>query len=303
MTSEPDPWITQAEFTAKRFNLLGKALGARSYLEIGVETGMTFERIRIAERTGVDPAFLFDIGQHTDENTILVQSTSDEFFSELPGAIDYDLIFIDGLHTFEQTYRDLCNAIVHSHPRTAIVVDDTLPSDVYSTLRDPAQCQAFRDAAGADGSAWHGDTFKVIFALHDFHLGLDYRTIVGSGNPQTLIWRSNAGRRTPLLDSLEAISRMTYFDLVNHSHVLRQCSEETALKDCVRALSRLGRPGQLRVVLAEKRGDIHSRPLHSPIPSGAGGPRAGAQPIAVPGIAGRPLIVAAITAQHGTHHI
>jgi hypothetical protein len=242
-SAPPDPWITQAEFTAKRFNLLGKALRAKSYLEIGVETGMTFERVRIAERTGVDPVFQFDISRHADEDTIFVRSTSDDFFAELPGAIDYDLIFIDGLHTFEQTYRDLCNAILHSHPRTAIIVDDTLPSDVYSTLRDPEQCQAFRDAAGASGSvAWHGDTFKVIFAVHDFHLGLDYRTITGSGNPQTLLWRSNAGRRTPLFDSLEAISRLTYFDLVNQSHVLRQCSEETALKDCAKALGRLGRP-------------------------------------------------------------
>jgi hypothetical protein len=243
MTDEPgtatDPWVTQAEYTAKRFNLLGRALGARSYLEIGVESGMTFERVRIAERTGVDPVFAFDIGKHTNEDTIFVRSTSDEFFSELPGVIDYDLIFIDGLHTFEQAYRDLCNAILHSHPRTAIIVDDTLPADVYSTLRDPEQCQAFREAAGGNGSvAWHGDTFKVIFALHDFHLGLDYRTIVGSGNPQTLIWRSNAGRRTPLLDSLEGISRLTYFDMINQLHVLRQSSEETALKDCVKALAR-----------------------------------------------------------------
>lgn len=242
MTDEPatadDPWVRQADYTAKRFNLLGRALGAKSYLEIGVESGMTFERVRITERTGVDPVFGFDTSAHANEDTIFVQSTSDEFFAELPGVIDYDLIFIDGLHTFEQAYRDLCNAILHSHPRTAIILDDTLPSDVYSALRDPKQCQTFREAAGGTSAAWHGDTFKAIFAMHDFHLGLDYRTIVGSGNPQTLIWRSNAGRRMPLFDSLETISRLTYFDLINQIQVLRQCSEETALKDCVKALLR-----------------------------------------------------------------
>ena len=142
------------------------------------------------------------------------------------------------MHTFEQAYRDLCNAIVHSHPGTPILVDDTVPSDVYSTLRDPEQAFAFRAAAGPDGgAAWHGDTFKVVFALHDFHLALDYRTIVGSGNPQTLVWRSSAGRRRPLLDSLAKLSRLTYFDMVNQSQVLRECDEETALRQCLEAIA------------------------------------------------------------------
>lgn len=77
----------------------------------------------------------------------------------------------------------------------------------------------------------------MVFALHDFHLALDYRTIVGSGNPQTLVWRSSAGRRRPLLDSLEKISRLTYFDMVNQSQVLRECDEETALRQCLEAIA------------------------------------------------------------------
>ena len=233
----PDPWVMQHEFTSKRLNRLAAALGAKSYLEIGVHTGGTFARVQVAERTAVDPAFPFPVSDHEDDVTIFAEMTSDEFFAGLPAGKTYDLVFIDGLHTFEQTYRDLCNAIVHSHPATPILVDDTVPSDVYSALRDPEQAFAFRAAAGPDGSAaWHGDTFKVVFAVHDFHLGLDYRTIVGSGNPQTLVWRSGAGRRRPLLDSLEKISRLTYFDMVNQSPVLRECDEETALREGLEAL-------------------------------------------------------------------
>jgi Methyltransferase domain len=234
---EPDPWVMQYEFTSKRLNRLAAALGAQTYLEIGVHTGGTFARVQVPERTAVDPAFPFPVADHEDDVTIFAEVTSDEFFAGLPTTRTYDLIFIDGLHTFEQAYRDLCNAIVHSHRATAILVDDTVPSDVYSSLRDPEQAFAFRAAAGPDGGvAWHGDTFKVVFAVHDFHLALDYRTIVGSGNPQTLVWRSNAGRRQPLLDSLEKISRLTYFDMVNHSQVLRECDEETALRECLDAI-------------------------------------------------------------------
>jgi len=239
---EPDPWVAQYEFTSDRLNRLAGALGARSYLEIGVHTGGTFARVRAAERTAVDPAFPFPVSDHEDEVTIFAEMASDEFFAGLPASKAYDLIFIDGLHTFEQAYRDLCNSIVHSHPGTVFLLDDTLPSDVYSSLPDPEAAFAFRAAAGQDGSAaWHGDTFKVVFAVHDFHLALDYRTIVGAGNPQTLVWRSSSGRR-PLLDSLEKISRLTYFDMINEFHVLRQSDEETAIAECLAALGSVPRP-------------------------------------------------------------
>jgi Methyltransferase domain len=227
----------QHEFTSNRLNRLAEGLGARSYLEIGVETGVTFELVKVAERTAVDLAFQFDTAGYPGETTTFAQMTSDEFFAGLPAAKQFDLIFVDGLHTFEQTYRDLCNCLLHSHPRTAILLDDTLPCDVYSSLRDEQQAVAYRAASGVDSSAWHGDAFKVVVAVHDFHLGLDYRTIVGAGNPQTLVWRSNAGRRQPLLDSLEAISRMTYFDLVDQIDVLRQYPEELAIKECVAAIN------------------------------------------------------------------
>jgi methyltransferase family protein len=235
-------WPEQHEFTSNRLNRLAEALGARSYLEIGVEQGMTFELVKVAERTAVDHTFAFDTADLLSETTTFAEMTSDEFFSDLPAGRQFDLIYVDGMHTFEQTYRDLCNCILHSHPRTAILVDDTLPADVYSSLRDEDQALAFREAAGGESTAWHGDTYKVVFAVHDFHLGLDYRTIVGAGNPQTLIWRSNAGRRQPLLDSMEAISRLTYFELIDQIDVLRQYPEELTLNECIAAINRAPGP-------------------------------------------------------------
>jgi len=56
-------------------------------------------------------------------------------------------------------------------------------------------------------------------------------------NPQTLVWRSNANQRQPQLDSLEAISRMTYFDMVNQVLMLRQSPEESTINKCLRALT------------------------------------------------------------------
>ena len=49
--------------SAERCNWLGSQLGARHYLEIGVNEGKTFRDITIPYKTGVDPNFLFDIQQ------------------------------------------------------------------------------------------------------------------------------------------------------------------------------------------------------------------------------------------------
>ena len=229
---------TETAWSPRRLNRLAASLGASTYLEIGVARGDTFRAVKVADRTGVDPAFGFDTLELVDEATSLHEITSDQFFQSLPPAQTFDLVFLDGLHTFEQTYRDLCNVLIHSHPRTVVLIDDTKPSDVYSALRDFHKAIEYRSSAGSANSdtSWHGDTFKVVFALHDFHPGLDYRTIVGSGNPQTLVWRSTRGWRSPALESMESISRLSYFDLLESIQVLRESPEDDAIDRCVREL-------------------------------------------------------------------
>jgi hypothetical protein len=162
--------------------------------------------------------------------------TSDAFFAQLPIQQTFDVIYIDGLHTLEQTYRDLCNSLVHSHQQTVILIDDTKPVDVYSAIPDYAKAIRHRRVTGGDSLCWHGDTFKVVFVIHDFHPALNYRTITGSGNEQTLVWRSTDRWRAPRFDSLEAISRLTYFDSVDEVDVMRCCPEDDAISTCLTEL-------------------------------------------------------------------
>jgi hypothetical protein len=81
--------------------------------------------------------------------------------------------------------------------------------------------------------AWHGDVFKVVFYIHDFWPSLNYRTIVGSGNAQTLVWRANALSRAPRFNDLERISRLTYFDLQANFDVMQAVTEGEATSLCV----------------------------------------------------------------------
>lgn len=226
--------------SVRRINKLAKGLNANSYLEIGVAHGQTFFDISIAEKTAVDPKFSFNMSAiNQNDNIFFREETSDDFFSTLAHKVRYDIIFIDGLHTFEQTYRDLCNSLLHTKDHTVLLIDDTKPIDVYSAIPNYAKAVKFRKHSGVPGLQWHGDVFKVIFALHDFHLGLNYRTIVGSGNPQTLVWCSNNGWRKPLFNSLETISRLSYFDFVEHIDIMRECSEEEAINLCLDELAKI----------------------------------------------------------------
>lgn len=232
-TSTPQPPIGHS---ARRINALARRLGAQRYLEIGVRTGSTFRQVQTAERVGVDPCFQFDTQEVVNESTHLHAITSDQYFAESAGDRPFDITFIDGLHVFEQVVRDLTNTLARSTPRSAILIDDTVPVDVYSAHRQQAVAGRLRREAGGTSGAWHGDVFKIVFLIHDFFPFLDYRTILRSGNPQTLVWRAGGQARKPLFDSLEAISRLTWFDLQAHRQVLQPASEAEAIESCCQAI-------------------------------------------------------------------
>jgi hypothetical protein len=223
-------------WSPRRIGRLAAELGATTYLEIGVARGETFRRVTIPRRTGVDPHFAFDVDEVVNAQTVVVTARSDDFFAALDGDRTFDVVFLDGLHTFEQTYRDLCNVLLHAHRRSVILVDDTVPSDPWSALTDQERSYRLREIAGLADRPWHGDVYKVVAAIHSFHPGLDYRTIVGSGNPQTLVWRGRRdGPGDPPL-SLEEIARMSYFDLLDRRALLRETTEDDAIATCVAAL-------------------------------------------------------------------
>ena len=230
------PDLSMVHHSPRRINTLAHTLNSQYYLEIGVNKGKTFCDVTIPQKTAVDPKFLFDINAFANENVVFQETTSDNFFSTLAVNYKYDVIFIDGLHTFEQTYRDLCNSLLHSHERTVLLIDDTKPNDVYSAIPHQNKAVNYRKQAGGRNKQWHGDVFKVVFALHDFHPALNYRTIMSSGNPQTLVWRSNNGWRKPLFNSFETISRLSYFDLLENVNILKECSEEEAINLCLEEL-------------------------------------------------------------------
>ncbi|MGD1849360.1 MAG: class I SAM-dependent methyltransferase [Cyanophyceae cyanobacterium] len=227
--------LAELHHSVRRINYLIDELGAKSYLEVGVFKGRTFRQVNAAEKYAVDPDFHFKCPEKFNPNEAYFKGMSDDFFQSLDPKKKLDIVFLDGLHTFEQTYRDFCNTLAHIHDESIILIDDTLPSDPFSAISDKARSKGMRKICNSDNTkAWHGDVYKLVFLIHDFYPAFSYGTIKGSGNPQTLVWKSKfKEKRLPIFDNLEIISRLSYFDLIDNIRILKIDTEVNVLNRCI----------------------------------------------------------------------
>src|SRR5688572_14654802 len=149
-------------------------LGARTYLEIGVDEGQSFCAIKATVKIGVDPlaprpAVALEL---TKAGVSYFQQTSDDFFAAsapvaLPSGVD--VAFIDGLHTYVQTFRDINNVLRHLNPGGIILVHDCLPASAEEARVAESYDEAWRlNGAGWSG-LWTGDGWKAIVAVRSGH--------------------------------------------------------------------------------------------------------------------------------------
>lgn len=191
---------------------------APAYLEIGVCEGATFHAVRAPRRVAVDPDFRFDIAAAAAEpanaGAAYHTLTSDAWFTGPGRAERFDLIFLDGLHLFDQTLRDLIHAIGRLNPGGAIVIDDVLPVSYGASLRNLEESAKFRrmSPGPTEPKAWMGDVFKLVFWIRDYLLDWSYAT-VGDNHGQLVLWREpRVADVTPL--DIEAIARLEYKDVI-----------------------------------------------------------------------------------------
>lgn len=215
----------QGLLTASRLHQLGLLNGAKRYLEIGVFKGATFLNVEIPIADAVDPAFQFDVATFARPGTRYLQKTSDSFFREDMRGQQYDLIFLDGLHTFEQCFRDFCATMALSHAKTIWLIDDTVPDDAFSIRKNMSETLLLRKAHGLTSQSWHGDVFKVLFAIHDFFPTFDYRTVLNAGNPQTVLMRSVRKDFAPRWNDLVKISNFDFVDFLNNRDIVKQATQ------------------------------------------------------------------------------
>tara|TARA_B110000238_G_scaffold25448_1_gene24559 strand:+ start:396 stop:1226 length:831 start_codon:yes stop_codon:yes gene_type:complete len=125
-------------------NILINKFQNPTYLEIGCAADDLFNSvpIPIEKKVGVDP---FTGGT--------VRKTSDDFFQA--NDVQFDVVFIDGLHTYEQVRRDVINSINSLKEGVCwIALHDMLPRS-WIEQHNPCISQG----------AWTGDVWKIAFEL------------------------------------------------------------------------------------------------------------------------------------------
>lgn len=121
-------------------NLIVKKWPDCDYLEIGCDKNVLFHALPIKKKTGVDPAHG---GTH--------RMTSDKFFAE--NKKKYDVVFIDGLHTYEQAHKDAANGLKVLSENGWMAFHDFLPQ-TWSEQHVPRL-----------QGVWTGDVWKLAFEL------------------------------------------------------------------------------------------------------------------------------------------
>jgi len=133
------------------------------YLEIGVETGYTFNNTHFTNKTGVDPSPHF-------KSEKLVVKTSDEFFDNFNSNNEpFDIVFIDGMHQVEYVVKDINNSIDHLSSNGKILLDDIIPLNSDEQLKYPIK-HSYEDGILKTMVPWTGDVWKVLY-----HILLFYR--------------------------------------------------------------------------------------------------------------------------------
>ena len=115
----------------------------KSYLEIGCDNDENFSQISIDKKIGVDPL-----------KGGTLRMTSDEFFSN--NKISFDVIFLDGLHTYEQTIKDIKNSLKFLNDNGVILVHDCLPKKIWNQIVPRLY------------GHWNGDVWKAIVHARTF---------------------------------------------------------------------------------------------------------------------------------------
>jgi hypothetical protein len=218
-----------ATWTNRRIQALANLNGAKRYLEIGIENGHTFNAVDIPHKTGVD--LTLDKFQpnlaNVDQDTHLYEQSSDDFFRNTASGV-YDLIFLDGLHTSDQTFRDFASSLNFAEASTIWLIDDVLPISPLSSVPDLGQWHKLRKLLNSSEWQWHGDVFRSILMMRASFIGFNFATIIGDENAQTVVWRG--GNTSPALSlGWEQISRYSFFDLIENLSVLNVCTETEAV--------------------------------------------------------------------------
>ena len=190
---------------SSRFDIINKIIKKKkfeSYLEIGCQSDVNFSKIIIKNKIGVDPQ---SGGTH--------RMTSDDFFKQNKST--FDLIFIDGLHVYEQVLKDIENSLKVLNDNGVILIHDCLPAKIWHQTIPQTH------------SSWNGDVWKSIVKSRT-RIDLDTYTIEADQGLGLILKRKN---KDLLVDKIENFKNLKFRDYyIHHKKFMRIIDENDVLE-------------------------------------------------------------------------
>ena len=190
---------------SSRFDIINKIIKKKkfeSYLEIGCQSDVNFSKIIIKNKIGVDPQ---SGGTH--------RMTSDDFFKQNKNT--FDLIFIDGLHVYEQVLKDIENSLKVLNDNGVILIHDCLPAKIWHQTIPQTH------------SSWNGDVWKSIVKSRT-RIDIDTYTIEADQGLGLILKREN---KDLLVDKIENFKNLKFRDYyIHHKKFMRIIDENDVLE-------------------------------------------------------------------------
>jgi glycosyltransferase involved in cell wall biosynthesis len=141
-----------------------------TYLEIGTETGYTFNNTHFNTKVGIDPC-----PENKELDGELYIMSSNVYFDNIlvnkQVSYIFDTIFIDGMHHCEAVAMDFFNSLEVLNNNGYILLDDVLPINYNEQLRTPIKHYYDKDILKY-GEEWTGDVWKFVYELLKFILDI-----------------------------------------------------------------------------------------------------------------------------------
>ena len=172
----------------------------KDYLEIGCDRDENFSKIKIENKTGVDPL---------QGGTL--RMTSDNFF--IKNNKNFDLIFLDGLHTYEQTIKDINNSLKILNKDGVIIIHDCLPKKIWNQIVPRIY------------GHWNGDVWKAIVHSRTYSSADTYTCIADHG--LGIIFKRKNRNQLDLKKNFKDLKFSDYYE--NHKEFMNLISHEELL--------------------------------------------------------------------------
>jgi len=168
----------------------------KSYLEIGCDRNQSFSNINIDKRVGIDPV---EGGTH--------KMTSDEFFYN--NNDKFDIIFIDGLHQYEQVIKDIKNSLNCLTKNGLILLHDCLPRTIWNQVYPRIN------------SDWNGDVWKAIVECRTYE-NIDTYTCIADRGIGVIVPRKNMNKLILNKNDFKGLKFKDYYQ--NHEQFMNLIS-------------------------------------------------------------------------------